>query len=171
MDDNGSVCKVTVDGTDFKINEPTPFDSKWYSHKIKHAAVRYEVVVSIQKGWIVAWNGPYPAGKWSDLKIARHSLVHELDPGEKVLADKGYRDSSGIFVTPTGGHTNLDRMKADARARHETINVRVKCWKILEQRYRHNVSSHGMVFGAVVNIVQLVLQYESPAYQVIYKDN
>lgn len=43
MKDNGSICKVTVDGTDFLINEPTPFNKKWCSHKFKHAALRYEI--------------------------------------------------------------------------------------------------------------------------------
>ena len=30
---NGSICNLTADGTDFRIPEPTPFWSGWYSHK------------------------------------------------------------------------------------------------------------------------------------------
>jgi len=26
-------CAVSVDGTDFRIQEPIPFDAKWFSHK------------------------------------------------------------------------------------------------------------------------------------------
>ena len=32
---NGSSCKVSVDGTDFRIQEPSPFSKSWYSHKFR----------------------------------------------------------------------------------------------------------------------------------------
>jgi hypothetical protein len=57
MSDNGSACKVTVDGTDFRIMEPIPFDSKWLSEKFNEPGVKYEVAVCIQTGWIVHTNG------------------------------------------------------------------------------------------------------------------
>jgi hypothetical protein len=50
---------MTVDGTDFWVYEPTPFDTQWYSHKINGPALRYEVAVCIKKtGWIV-WINPF----------------------------------------------------------------------------------------------------------------
>jgi hypothetical protein len=39
---------VTVDGTDFRINEPTDFSTKWFSHKFKDPGLRYEVAISIK---------------------------------------------------------------------------------------------------------------------------
>ena len=57
---------MTVDGTDFRINNPKRFDKIWYGHKFNHAAVRYEVAVSIQSGDIVWIHGPFPAGGWPD---------------------------------------------------------------------------------------------------------
>lgn len=92
---------MTVDGTDFPIYEPTPYSRKWYSHKFKGPGLRYEIAMSIQSGDIVWCNGPYPAG-WSDLKIARDALVFQLEPGEMVCADGGYRDGGEFFQTPTG---------------------------------------------------------------------
>ena len=37
--------------------------------------------------WI---EGPYAAGKYSDITIFRHALSHFLDPFERVVADDGY---------------------------------------------------------------------------------
>jgi hypothetical protein len=100
MGDNGSVCLVTVDGTDFRIYEQTPFDKKWYSQKFNGPAVRYEVGVCIQTGWIVWVNGPFPAADWPDLNIAREGINHELDPSEKYVADGVYRGAHGWSETP-----------------------------------------------------------------------
>ena len=80
---------MTVDGTDFKINEPTPFDGMWYSHKFNHAALRYEVGVSIFSGLIVWVKGPYPAGRYPDVAIARvqGGLEENMAPYETYFAD------------------------------------------------------------------------------------
>jgi hypothetical protein len=67
--DNGSISKVSVDGTDFRINQPTPFWKGWYSQKFKSAGVHYEVTISIQSGDIVWIHGPFPCGKFPDLTI------------------------------------------------------------------------------------------------------
>jgi hypothetical protein len=47
-----------VDGTDFKAQEPYPFNRKWMSHKYKGAALKYEVAISIFSGDIVWIYGP-----------------------------------------------------------------------------------------------------------------
>jgi len=92
MNSNGSICLVTIDGTDFRIFEQMPFDSKWFSQKFKGPGLRYEVGVCIQTGWIVWINGPFPAGNWTDLNIAHHGVNYRLDCGKKYLADGGYHD-------------------------------------------------------------------------------
>ena len=82
---------MTVDGADFRIKEQRKrFDPKWYSHKSNGPAVRYEVGICIQTGWICWINGPFPAGTWTDLRISRECLVDELKPWELLLADNGY---------------------------------------------------------------------------------
>jgi hypothetical protein len=124
--DNGSRCLVSVDGTDFAIFEPIPFDPKWYSHKINGAGLRYEIAICIQTGVPVWINGPFPCGSWPDLRIARNALVDALDAGEYYLADGGYRDGNQYSVTPTGLHNFDDRQKAVVRARHESLNKRYK---------------------------------------------
>jgi hypothetical protein len=46
-DGNNIFSTVTVDGTDFRISEPTDFSTKWFYHKSKAPIVRYEVAISI----------------------------------------------------------------------------------------------------------------------------
>ena len=171
MKDNGSLCLVTVDGTDFKINEPTPFSRKWYSWKINHAGLRYEVGVCIQTGWIVWINGPYAPGHWPDLAISRDGLCDELDRDEVFLADGTYADGYGWCETPTGLKNRDQRMKAKARARHEKVNGRLKFFGALERCFRHHRKKHGRVFSAVANVVQAGIQIHGPVFDLLYNDN
>jgi hypothetical protein len=170
MKDNGSICKMTVDGTDCRINEPTPFEKKWYSHKFKGPGLRYEVGVCIQTGYICWVNGPFPCGTWTDLKIARSLLVHKIGLDEMCLADGGYRDGYTNFETPTGLNNYDQRMKKLARARHETINSRLKYFKVLSGTFHHELEKHGTCFMAVANITQLNIMHGMVPFQVEYND-
>ena len=51
--DVGYECLVSVDGTDFRIPQQSPFSSAWFSHKFNGPGLRYEVGVSIIGGSIV----------------------------------------------------------------------------------------------------------------------
>ena len=53
ISDIGEVCLVTVDGTVFRIFEPTPFWGIWRSHKFNGPVLWYEIAVCIQTGHIV----------------------------------------------------------------------------------------------------------------------
>jgi hypothetical protein len=125
--------------------------------------MRQQVAVNIQNGWIVhIKNGPFPAGKFSDLKIARERLTLSLEisefEDEMVLADGGYQDGYLHFETPTGEVNEDQHMKGIARARHETITRRFKLWKILNNRYHGILDKHAYVFMAIANITQLVIE-------------
>lgn len=171
MRDNGSVCLVTIDGTDFKINEPTPFSTMWFSHKINHAGLRYEIGICIQTGWIVWVNGPYPPGHWPDLAIARDGINEALGPGELYLADGTYRDGNGFAETPNGLNNADQRMKSIARARHERVNGMLKNFGCLSRCFRHHRTLHGRLVEAVANVVQAALMLEGGSFQVTYDDN
>ena len=67
--DNGNVAKISVDGTDYKIRNPTKFWKGWYSHKFNGPGLRYEVGIAIQSGDIVWVHGPFPPGRFPDLTI------------------------------------------------------------------------------------------------------
>jgi DDE superfamily endonuclease len=181
--DNGSRCKITVDGTDFRIMEPSPFDPKWLSEKFNGPGVKYEIGVCIQTGWIVHVNGPYPCGEWNDLNVARDDLCFKLAESqfedEMACADGGYSDAQEFFDTPTGHNNHDQRMKARARARHETINRRLKQWSVLGQRFRGLPQFHDNYFNAVANLTQFLIKHvghepqndeERELFQVKYND-
>lgn len=163
-------CMVTVDGTDFRIKEQFPFDSRWYSHKYNGPGVRYEFAISIATGWIVRVYGPFPCGDWPDLRIARHELIYILEPGEYYIADKGYRDGYNWCYSPTGDDTYADRQIAALRARHENVNRRIKEWGAMQQKWRHPIEKHGIMLGAIANIVQLGLETDAPLRYVHYDE-
>ena len=102
-------CKVSVDGSEFAILEPTPFNRKWYSHKINGAELCHEVAILVVSAEIIWVSGPYPAGEWSDLRIMRDGLVFELLPREKVIADRSYHDGRTFTVTPTDGDSEEEK--------------------------------------------------------------
>ena len=74
----GTSTFVSLDGTDFRIMEPTEFDPKWWSHKFNGPGLRYEVALCIRTGDIVWVNGGLPCGEWSDLRLARNAFIDSL---------------------------------------------------------------------------------------------
>jgi DDE superfamily endonuclease len=170
MLDNGSTCKITVDGTDCPVQEPSEFSGRWYSHKFKAAGLRYELGVCIQTGWIVWVNGPYPCGSFPDIRIARDWLYSKLPRGEKYIADSGYKDGGEHSITPSGINNQFEKMAAAARARHENINGRIKVFKILSTPFRNERGKHWWCFHSIVNMLQLEMQNTRPVRQVHYDD-
>lgn len=85
-----------------------------------------------------------------------------LEPGEKTLADKGYRDHN-FFILP-----NLINNIVHGRimARHETVNRRMKQFQALKQAFRHDIQKHPMVFNAVANLTQLMLENGEPLFSI-----
>ena len=167
----GQKCLITVDGTDFWIQEPTEFDPKWYNHKINGPAVSYEVAMCVKTGEIVWINGPFAAGRWDDRGIARLCLNEMLDDGEKYIADGGYFDGYQWAETPDGTHSLEQRMYALSRARHETVNGRFKNWRCLKQQYRHSLEKHGPLFRSVAAIVQIGIMHGESLFSVPYNED
>ena len=150
---------LTVDGTDFKIQQPTVFSTRWFSHKFKGPGVRYEVAVSIKGGDICWTNGPFPCGAWPDISIFRSGLMEKLRPGERVEADRGYRGQADKVRVPDQFENLEEKQKKQrARSRHETVNRRFKQFKILKHDFRHSLQKHKSVFHAVVVLTQLSIK-------------
>ena len=162
-------ANVSVDGTDYQIQEPWPFtkdfNRKFYSHKFKRAGLRYEIAVSISSGDIVWFHGPFPCGSFPDTKIFWLKLEKMLESHERAVADKGYR---GVVKCMTDFDAESKEHKAfmsNARARHETVNRRLKEYQSLKQLWRHDVNKHHLVFKCVVTIVQLEFNYGHGPFQ------
>ncbi len=61
-------------------------------------------------------------------------------------------------------------MQGRVRARHETLNGRLKNWGILFQVYRHDTMRHGDVFWACAVVMQLTVENGEPLFEVEYED-
>ncbi len=83
---------MTIDGTDFRIPQQgaaergNAFVSHEYAGKL---APRYKLGVDILAGNLVWIQGPYPVGKYHNIKIFNSVLHHYLEPGECVEVDVG----------------------------------------------------------------------------------
>ena len=163
MNSNDFDYLSTVDGTDCVICEPHPFSRAWYSFKHNGPGVRYEIAVSTITRFIIWAHGPYPCGAYSDLKIFRLKLKGVLLPNEKVIADRGYKDEKCAYFPSDMKYP--DKLFSKSRARYETFNQRIKQFNMAGQRFRHHVSRHGVCFHAAANITQLMLEYESPLFE------
>ena len=162
MDDTGDDCLVSVDCTDVEIQEPKPFSSKWYSHKHNGPGLRYEIALSLKRGDIVWIHGPFSCGLWPDISIFRFCLKSFLDENERVEVDNGYKGDDPISCkTPGGISTLIDNRMVERkriRARHETVNARLKSFGVLNQVYRHALIDLVDVFSAVTVLVQLGIE-------------
>lgn len=96
------MCLISVDGADFAMLEPIPFDPKWHLHKLNGLGLRCEIGMHMQTGWIVWVNGPFPCGEWSDLAISRFSLAHLSQPWERCIADGGVVIAPAQLQLPVG---------------------------------------------------------------------
>ena len=171
MHDNGSRARVVIDGVDCMAQEVSPFDSDRCSHKMKTSAQRWQVASCIQTGWPVDVDGPYKAGPWTDIRIFRNRLMHMLDDGEYIVGDRGYQDGFQFCITKNCEDEELQEMVKKVCARHETINARLKSFKILSTPYRNGDIRHGVTFKAIMNLVALQIQSEPQhTYQVHYND-
>jgi len=169
LDDTGDDCLVSVDCTDFEIEEPMVFWKGWYSHKFHGPGLRYEIAVSLKRGDIVWVSGPHACGMWPDLKIFRSSLKTFLDPYERVEADNGYLGEDPVTCKTPGGLTSKSDKKAAKfrdriRARHETVNARIKTFGVLKNRFRHQTENHGAFFRAVIVLTQLMIENGEPLF-------
>jgi len=163
---------LSVDCTDCKVPQK---GRVFASHKFaKKSGLRYEVGIGIMTGEMKWINGPYPCGEWPDIKIFRDCLKSHLDLAERVEADDGYvGESPYVTKVPsavlTRSSEEADALQKRVQGRHETVNARLKSFKILDCLYRHDITQHGYVFRAVAVLVQLALRNGDPLYEVKYK--
>lgn len=117
-------------------------------------------------------HGPFPCGKWPDIKIFRHALINQLSEGERVEADDGYVGESPrhIKIPDPSNNDEVEQMRSTVRKRHETVNWRFKQIGALKQVFRHDIVFHSSVTRAVVVITQLAFENGEPVFDVDYDD-
>ena len=104
----------------------------------------------IKTGHIVWVNGPFPPGLYSDYKIfMEEGLKDNLEHGERVEADDGYMAADPQFACVKSSifhNEDKQKMRNSVRARHETVNKRLKDFKILSEVFHHEHDKHGTAF-------------------------
>eukprot|EP00536_Pseudo-nitzschia_multiseries_P018369 jgi/Psemu1/55253/gm1.55253_g len=110
-----------------------------YSHKLNGPGIKYKVGVCLKTGWIVRINGPF-VGSANDATIFKERLSTLLQDDEGVEVDWGYKGDDKMKLPDMGMTSKQRKMKANARAQHETAEMMQK---------------HGMCFNAVAVITQL----------------
>ncbi len=109
---------------------------------------------------LMVWVNAFECGEFPDLKIARIEYIHHVGFNEMTIADKGYQDGR-YFVTRWQVTS-----KQFVRARHETVNKRLKDFKVLRIPFRHNLNDHKFCFYAIANLTQLKIGYGEPLFEI-----
>lgn len=166
---NIPVFLITVDGVHCRVQEPQhPTKSKdqtCYSHKFKQSGLNYELGLSVFDDSLVWMNGPFKASR-HDITVFRNAGLQERIPaGHRVIGDRGYIGEPAVIST-TNAHdpAALRKFKSRARARHESFNGRIKNFKSLDERFRHGVTKHKVVFEAICVICQYQMETGSPLF-------
>ena len=128
--------------------------------------------MDILTGNLVWIQGLYRASKYTNIKIFNMVLRNFLVPGEWVEADEGYRGHLDNIKCPGNDANPAENrgMQGRARARRETLNGRLKNWRILSQVFRHHIITHGDVFRACAVVTQLTIKNDEPLFEVEYGD-
>ena len=77
--------------------------------------------------------------------------MFRMSRGSKMGVGVGVEVHFGNYLNLK--EAELEKMKSDARHRHETVNRRLKVFGVLDERFRHDLSLHSQCFRAVAVIV------------------
>jgi hypothetical protein len=111
--------------------------------------LRYELGLCIRTGEIVWAQGSLPCGTLPDLRLPRGAFIHVLDPGESIIADRGYLDQN-FFKISNGSED--DKQKRKILARHKTVKRRIKQLSCMSQRFRHSFNLYPRFFHTETNL-------------------
>lgn len=114
----------------------------------------------------MSFHGPFPCGEFPDRKIFQLGMRNHLGPTEKVIADDGYRGDTKVCTKHDARDEQHRQVMGRIRARHETINRRLKTWKSLQSVFRHNRDKHHLVFESVLVLEQLAIENGHEPFQV-----
>ena len=114
--------------------------------------------------------GPFKPGENADIKIFRqepNGLKKQIPDGKKAIGDRGYRgEQEKVSIRNPHDSATVKDFKNRARARHESFNGRIKQFRVLDARFRHDVDEHQVVFEAVCVILQYEMENGHPLFDV-----
>ena len=148
-------------------------DKSFFTQKHNHAGLKYELIMHPTKPQCMSIVGPTKAGThgmevfWVKSKGKMKSM-----PGKMLIADSifeagkkpEHQDEVGMIVLPSSADPEeLRRCKSRARARHKSVNGRLKFFLFLRDHYRGvDIDKHGSAFKAICVIVQYQMENGSP---------
>jgi hypothetical protein len=153
-----------------KKHPTLPIDRKQCSHKFNHAAVKYEIFLSVFEPKCIWISGPRRGAKHA-ITIFREGLKDKVKDGKKSIVDRGYisnkPDERRMLSQPSAlDSKELNNFKSRARLRQETFNGRLKYFNALAQTFRHTIPQHRLVLEAVCVIVQYQMDNGRPIFDV-----
>jgi hypothetical protein len=140
------------------------------SFKMKHAALKYEISVCNFESQICWVSGPYCGAK-HDISVFREGgLKDKIQDGKLLNVDRGYQSSKPdermLSCRNPLDSEELYNYKSRSRLRGETVDGRLKQYKILENVFRHGREKHELAFLAVVVIWQYRMDHGEPLFEV-----
>jgi len=160
---------MAIDATDCLIQRPSNWEvQKFYynGHKKKHI-LKYEIGVNWNNGFICWIAGPIE-GKYHDLTLCRtYGIVANqtlLKSNEMCWADKGYIGGDGLFVTPVRNpkdevQEGWNHFVHSHRWIVENVLDRMKNFKSLSTKWRHNLNLHPIIFKVIASILNLEMYF------------
>ena len=122
-EDSDNECLFFVNGTSVCI--ALRICKKFYFHKTKKNALGHKIGLGIKNGDICWVNGGYPSGDWNDEIVFKNAQRAEANEGYRGIASR-YNKCPGTVWKKT----KKKEMKQRVRFRQETINIRLRIWKI-----------------------------------------
>lgn len=164
--------KAIVDGTEQPIQRPQDPEKQktYYSGKKKRHTIKKQIVAN-QEGLILDIS-PAVEGKRHDFKLFKdHETLSQVIPQEvEVLADSGYQGAEKLAADRkislpakatklhplTEAEKAANRALSKVRVRVEHVIGRLKCFRILSDRFRHRLGSYDEIFSVVAGLVNFM---------------
>lgn len=165
---------ATIDGVDFaswEVKHPEKTqDPQFWTYKYNRCGFRYMIAVSVYQNKIIGVYGPF-RGAYPEIDIFRE-FVKSKATNKLVIADKGNKDKLDandkmILALPNPAeHKDLQKFKARALSRHETVNGRMKKYESLAKLWSHGMEKHGLAVRAIVATIQCRMDEGSELFPV-----
>jgi hypothetical protein len=142
---------LTLDCTDCRINEPFPFNRKWFSVKFKGPGMKYEVAIAIYSNNICWSNGQF-YGTMYESKIFREGFGLEIPDDESVEVDASPGGDPQLMKPLTGPSTVARKQKSSHRGRQETIFSRMKQLNVLDTHFHHTCIDTYWTLTSIIHV-------------------
>lgn len=137
-----------------------PAEWEYFSPKKQTHTLKYEMGFNMTASKIVWVNGPFK-GTVHDVTIARSTIIHQMLPEERALADKAYIGDMHFLCPFKPPRTILEKefntKHYQVRQSIERLNRRFKKWNCLSTPWRHDVCHHHFAFYVIASITQIDL--------------